>query len=85
MFECAQKSCLVEEWRHSAQQVHLDVEKNNGGRLFLAEGLFWIDFNPTDIALFDGNVPHGVTYMRPLKKSHEGQKLGYNRDRKSVV
>jgi hypothetical protein len=48
--------------------------KNNGGRLFLAEGLFWIDFNPTDIALFDGNVPHGVTYMRPLK-CHGDQKL----------
>lgn len=38
---------------------------HNGGRLYIAEGLFWIDYRPTDVALFDGNVPHGVSRMRP--------------------
>lgn len=42
------------------------ILSHNGGRLFLAEGLFWIDYRPTDVALFDGNVPHGVSRMRPL-------------------
>eukprot|EP00986_Skeletonema_menzelii_P005960 scaffold2238_cov145-Skeletonema_menzelii.AAC.5 len=38
---------------------------NNGGRLFIVEGLFWIDYRPTDVAIFDGNSPHGVSHMRP--------------------
>ena len=38
---------------------------HNGGRLYIAEGLFWIDYCPTDVALFDGNVPHGVSRLRP--------------------
>eukprot|EP00985_Skeletonema_marinoi_P026660 scaffold20865_cov150-Skeletonema_marinoi.AAC.3 len=40
--------------------------KHRGGRLFLAEGLFSIQYGPRDIVAFDGNVPHGLTRMKPL-------------------
>jgi len=40
--------------------------KQNGGRLFIAEGLFWLDYRPTDCVAFDGNIPHGVSRLRPI-------------------
>jgi hypothetical protein len=42
------------------------ILKQNGGRLFLAESVFCLDYRPTDVVAFDGNIPHGVTRMKPI-------------------
>jgi|SaaInl74LU_5_DNA_1037368.scaffolds.fasta_scaffold14621_1 hypothetical protein len=51
--------------------------KNHGGRLFLAEGMISMEYSPTDILVFDGNILHGVTPMRPLRDDQAQQQ--YNR------
>jgi hypothetical protein len=45
------------------------IPKHRGGRLFLAEGVFWLDYRPTDIVVFCGCIPHGTTLMKPLNKT----------------
>ena len=37
-----------------------------GGRLFLADGLFGISYGPLDAVMLDGNIPHGITHLRDL-------------------
>lgn len=43
-----------------------------GGKLFMANGLFEMEYGPLDCVLFDGNEPHGVSSLRALPS--EGQK-----------
>ena len=37
-----------------------------GGRLFLADGLFGISYGPLDAVMLDGNIPHDITHLRDL-------------------
>ena len=37
-----------------------------GGRLFLADGLWDLEYGPRDLVLLDGNLLHGVTTLRSL-------------------
>lgn len=43
-----------------------------GGKLFMANGLFEMEYGPLDCVLFDGNEPHGVSSLRAL--ASEGQR-----------
>ena len=45
-----------------------------GGRLFLADGLWGLEYGPHDIVLLDGNFAHGVTTLRTLSRA--GQHIG---------
>ena len=40
------------------------VPTAQGGRLFLADGLFDISYGPHDAVMLDGNIPHGITNLR---------------------
>lgn len=42
------------------------IPKNRGGRLFLVEGILSLEYSPRDVCLFDGNILHGLTKMKPL-------------------
>ena len=44
-------------------------KKFNGGRLFLADGLFSLEYGPRDVIVFSGNFPHGITNMRQRNES----------------
>jgi hypothetical protein len=38
--------------------------EHNGGRLFLADGVFSLEYGPRDVVVFSGNWPHGITNMK---------------------
>ena len=40
--------------------------KQKGGRLFLLDGLFDLQYGPRDVLLLDGRFAHGVTTLRDL-------------------
>jgi hypothetical protein len=40
--------------------------KQKGGRLFLLDGLFDLEYGPRDVLLLDGRFAHGVTTLRGL-------------------
>ena len=50
------------------------VAHAGGGFLFLADGLWRLDYGPCDVVLIDGNYAHGVTTLRALGQS--GREIG---------
>ena len=44
--------------------------KQKGGRCFLLDGLFDLEYGPCDVLLLDGRFAHGVTTLRELPRSH---------------
>ena len=66
----------------SESEAELEVEGQfvrigRGGRLILADGLFDLEYGPTDAVLMDGNYLHGVTALRDLPgTSAEGLRDG---------
>jgi len=38
--------------------------QHDGGRLFLADGIFSLQYGPRDVVLFSGNWPHGITNIK---------------------
>ena len=38
--------------------------EHNGGRLFLADGVFSLEYGPRDVVVFSGNWPHGITNIK---------------------
>lgn len=40
--------------------------QHKGGRLFLADGLFCLEYRPRDLVLLDGRFAHGVSSLREL-------------------
>ena len=42
-----------------------------GGNLFLADGMFRLDYGPHDFVIFDGNIAHSVSGLRHLPGSNE--------------
>ena len=37
--------------------------------MFLADGLFSLEYGPRDVIVFSGNFPHGITNMRQRNES----------------
>ena len=42
------------------------VRRAFGGRLFSADGLWSLEYGPSDIILLDGNFAHGITALKSL-------------------
>ena len=45
------------------------TKTSNGGNLFLADGMFRLDYGPRDVVLMDGNWAHGVSNLRHNSQS----------------
>ena len=59
-----------------------------GGRLFMLNGMFPLEYGPMDAAYFDGNEPHGPTSLKALNKEEardSGSNGGATLERFSVV